>query len=308
MRIAYLFESSSAVEDPFFTILPWWLNGLAESQHEILLIARESDVLKLGELNPRIQIAQAAKDWTWKSLASVARALLPFAPQVIHSIIGQSPRLFSLWPALQVLFSQGTPVVISSADGVGRERLTSLNFPIFAADLVGNLNLWEDEPSALRMPSPKPEVFIPGPISSYENWETTLKDLIAAIESHPNHNFSLGFDWSDLAVKHRLKWRPRLEASVLPEQSVRTISTQFTIQNQALNQSTHIVLSPLRRDSWWRPLLLGAAQTRGREVIDSTNWYEQLSHGLRPPTGELGPKPDTSINSLARYYQQLLTR
>ncbi len=307
MRIAYLFEPNRACEDPFFSILPWWLNGLAESQNDLLVIGRSQDMHRLGHLNPRVRVAEAVRDWTWKSLPSLAKAILPFSPQVVHAIIGEEPRLFSIWPALQIFLSQGTPVVISPGDGVSRSAFSPFNLPLLGADYSEGWTL----PSTFtqdKNAAPHPNgVFIPGPISSFENWNATFSELAHAILAQPRLNFSLGFQWSDLSVRDRLRWRPILEGNLSPGQRLETMSSKFECQRQALIQCEVMVISPLQKQSWWRPLFLGDAHAWGRPVVDSSNWASGLEK--RPHHESPNPllKADRSINSLARYYQLLLS-
>jgi len=307
MRVAYLFEPNDTELDPFLTLLPWWAKGLAESQNEILIVTNTQAAKKLGSPHPNVRTAAAVERWSWLSAGKIATALLSFAPQVVHAIVGRPPRWTSPWPALEIFRTQNIPVVVTPGEGV--ELMGDWPFASrqLGPDFSESLGLPKDFSSPSSSPTRSSQVFIPGPLLSHRNAERTLQELEIAISAYPHLNFHLGWDWSELKVADRLLWRPRLEGRLSAGQVLSTNPSQPTTQFEVLLSSSHVILSVLKLQSWWRPILRGAAQGTSAHFIEVEDWSKALSPTSSPSAPSSYPRAeDQTINRLARVYQQLL--
>lgn len=214
MRISFLFEPlNTPGGDGLESIVREWWRGLYESGHEIQVITRRNVAPPVG-LPDRIQWAQAMRNWSWLELPRLTAALMNSKPQLVHLILGASPKPMGLWPGLGVLRGMRIPLVVSPGDActwpaswnfVSRIIEPGQGETFTVPRMAGEMETVTPDPAA---------VFVPGPLMSHRDWRVTLDVLLNELERAPEKKHLLAWDWSEIPLPERLVWRKRWQSRV----------------------------------------------------------------------------------------------
>lgn len=270
MRIAFLFDNSNGASTALDRVTYAWITGLAESQHEIKVITNHDHLPPESLSSPRVTWARAMNTWSFLELPRLARALLPYSPEVVHVVLcrqmqwGQFSAMGAAFQAFRL------PLVVST--GEGRQTATP-HWPGVLAWLNPGKPRISPPPilssGGPAAADPKPgTVYIPGPLHALRNWRRTLREVFALAARPSQTVWHLGFDWSEIALPERLQWRQM--AASLPSGKVLTLGT-LPLEGQILaaRGCEHVRLKELDSTGWTHAVLAQALARTGANPTDA---------------------------------------
>lgn len=280
MRIAFLFDNSPGHPETLDLVAHAWINGLAESQHEIKVITQQNCLPPAG-LSGRVSWAQAMRTWSWLEFPRLVQTLMPFSPQLIHGILCRPLRSTQVWSMAAALKAWRIPFVVSAGDGVlGPER-----WPYVSAELTPSqvaLTLPPISPTPVSFPQPI-DIFVPGPLKVHQDWRRSVRQILAEAPRQSSQTWWLGWDWSEIPLPERLSWRQ--EIAQLEPQQMRSLGA----------------LTPQEQLAWAR-----SARIVRLDMLAQKTWMSQFLRQNREPADK--NLLDASINQLTRTYMSVLAR
>ncbi len=269
MRIAFLFDNSTARAGALDLITYSWIQGLAESQHEIKVITNAGHVPPDHLISPRITWAEAMKTWSWFEVPRLLNSILPFAPQIIHAVLCRPLRIGQLWSMGGVVLNFRLPLIVSAGDGIGKLP----QWPHVAKWLNPGSDTMELPPLNLKPRTTHPRieknsVFVPGPLRAHRDWRRSLRGIFATAKQNPDWKWNLGWDWSEIALSERLEWRRMAEEFAANQlQTLGSLSLQEQIE--AASTAAQVRLEMLDPKSWTFGVLARSLQSDPAEHLDS---------------------------------------
>ncbi len=212
MRITFLFEPSQTDSDGLGPIVEEWCKGLAEGQYRIQVITRQNCEPRENP-HGNLQWAQAMKNWSWLELPKLYSLILNANPQLVHLILGRPPKPWSLWPGLSALKTFHIPLVVTCADSIHwpkgwrfhDQMLGPRECGHFAVPGLGHLDFSTEIQDG--------SVFVPGPLTNHADWRESLRQLMRLMQSERPSKMILAWDWSEIPLPERLKWREQWQQS-----------------------------------------------------------------------------------------------
>ncbi|MGZ3723236.1 MAG: hypothetical protein ACXVA9_09915 [Bdellovibrionales bacterium] len=281
--------------------------SLAESQHEVLV----ATTLELGDdviTHPRLNIIRPVNSWRIDQLPKLAKVLLTYRPQVIHTFALQDKGLwpaFSLWPYFTgmcaVIPGLKRFSTVFDADDTGKSTANwhqqSTRLTVFSQGHSTEFSMQFERPAEIvpldldheghGEPVDPSVALIPTPVSEWKKPEENLRHVRDLLQRHPETTLRIVGGWGDWEPSRRREgWK------ILGPVAARVNMTQpmnYRAFVGELQTAGAIWLEPLRRNSWKFLLCTRLANQLGKELfIASPLGFELL--------------PGSTANSLSRLY------
>jgi hypothetical protein len=268
MRIAFLFDNSKSAATALDRVAFSWISGLAESQHDIKVITNRDHLPPESISSPRITWAQAMNSWSLFEIPRLIKALMPFAPEVVHVILSRGFRRGQFTAVGAALQAFRLPMVVSTGEGFE----SAPHWPGLGAWL--NPGHAEISPPPLLFSAdtdvqPAPgTIFIPGPLSALRHWRRTLREVHASASRPGPLTWRLGFDWSEIPLPERLEWRQMF--SGLAAGKLVTLGTlSLEEQIRAARACEKVQLKELDPAGWTHALLSESLSRTDANPVDA---------------------------------------
>lgn len=283
--------------------------SLAECQHEVL-VATPLDFDQVHISHPRLNVIRPIHSWRADQLPKVAKTLLSFRPDVVHTFALRFSRLWpslSLWRYLAAFPSLRKITTLFDAEDCLRapaacewyksaSRLTVFSeihrheiSKILARTpeiLPLELELGPD----LARESVDEEHLIPAPVSEWRDPESAFRHLADFLRHNPHSRMSLIGGWGEVPqVARKNVWR---ELGDLATRLTLTEPLNFPEYLARLHGASGVWLEPLKPDSWRFLLSSQLARQLGKRLIVSSPLTFALNSG-------------STANSLSRLYTGL---
>jgi hypothetical protein len=261
--------------------------SLAESQHEILAIVTE-DPKRIPFTHPRLTIVRPAEQWRADQLPKLARSLLQFRPEILHTFALRSPKLWSpltVWPYLDAMLAafpqvrrcltlldaedfdprNSTTVWYQGAEAItvftsDHARKTKAAFPTIRVEQAP-LDL---EIPAYRSQQNSDEVLIPAPISEWTSPDRDLSELVAELSRKPELQIKIIGGWGDRPSSEQRRGWKALAAVAGQVQMLEPQCWQGFLE--LASKSRSLRLRGLKQDSWRTLVAHHVADSLGKEI------------------------------------------
>ena len=279
MRIAFLFDPARDANDCFNSISHEWLKGLVESGHQVKVITRKQAAMELP--HPRLEWAETMNKWAWWETPKLLSVLIPYAPEVVHVALGQTPKRTSLWPTLSALKGLGIPLVVSTGDACLWPRqwrfYDQMLCPTYTNQWAVPWLLPKNQTEALEKQNNT--VFVPGPLSAHKDWRQTLSELMIYMGKNPSKKYLLAWTWSEIPLAERLHWRERWQSHTREIDLSYLENLVPAEQLQMAQTSEVLLLDYLKQPSWWRSCF-------DAKILQADSAINQLARSYRSLSGK----------------------
>lgn len=283
--------------------------SLAESHHEVMVLT-PVELEKIQITHPRLLVTRPVDSWRVDQLPMIAKVLLTYQPQIIHSFAFQArsgwPSL-SVWPYLNAMTKvipnlRRFSTLFEDADCALRDpsliwHRGSLLTTVFseqhkarvATRLGGQVEVLplDLEFKNLESDSQNREALIPAPVSEWKSPEHGLKHLAEFLLRYPETSVRIVGGWGDWPQSRRKDgWQ--ILASVAEKVSM-TEALSFAKLISELRSKDMMWLEPLCADSWKYLLCSQLALQLNKKIFITSHKRPELMAG-------------STANSLSRLY------
>ena len=270
--------------------------SLCESQHEVL-VACTQEFSDYPVSHPRLNIVRPVKSWRVDQLPKLAKLLLSYQPQVIHTFALQD----KFWPALSLWpyftsFCAAIPGIkrfstIFDSNDYGKSTFNwhqqATKLTVFSQGHSTELDLEFDREIEIVPLDLDHEItvessdesiaLIPSPVSQWKNPEDNLRHVCNLLQRHPEKTLRIIGGWGEWEPSRRREGWKILEPVVARVELTEPMNYHAFVDE--LRRAGSVWLEPIRRNSWKYLLCTRLSQQLGKDLLISSPLGFELQSG-----------------------------